>query len=64
MSAYNLQKILNLWERDDLTVEQAIGQTLLHIQSLTKRVGEVEKRVEQIQKGASHDNTQQTSRSA
>ena len=44
MSRYNLQELVSLWARDRLTTEQAIGQVLLHIEYLSKRVSEVEKR--------------------
>ncbi len=47
MSAYDLQQIIKLWERDKLTAEQAIGQIILHLQTLSKRVSSLEKRAEQ-----------------
>ncbi len=47
MSAYNLQQIIKLWERDKLTTEQAVGQIILHLQALSKRVSVLEKQAEQ-----------------
>lgn len=46
MSRYNLQELVSMWARDRLTTEQAMGQVLLHIEHLSKRVGEVEKRTD------------------
>lgn len=43
MSGYELPQIIQMWERDKLTTEQAIGQILLHIQALSGRVGELER---------------------
>ena len=46
MSVYDLQHIIKLWERDKLTTEQAVGQIILHLQSLSKRVNALEKQAE------------------
>lgn len=43
MSAYDMDSILNKWERGTITTEQAIGQILLLIQGLSQRVGNLEK---------------------
>lgn len=43
MGVYDLQQVLQMWEEEKLTAEQAIGQTLLHIQALTERVGILER---------------------
>lgn len=43
MNRYELSQIIQMWERDKLTTEQAIGQILLHIQALSRRVGELER---------------------
>ncbi len=45
MSAYDLETILKKWKRGDLTTEMAIGQILLQLQLLSKRVGDLEKKV-------------------
>ena len=45
MSQYNLQQFIKLWAQERLTVEQAVGQLLLHIQELSERVGKLEKRI-------------------
>lgn len=42
MSAYDLDTILKKWERGELSTEQAVGQILLQLQSLTQRVGRLE----------------------
>ena len=42
MSAYDLDTILKKWGRADLTTEQAIGQILLLLQSISQRVGRLE----------------------
>lgn len=51
MSSYDLDRVIKLWERDQLTNEQAIGQLLLQVQALGQRVGELEKRLEGWQRG-------------
>lgn len=42
MGAYNLDTILKKWERGELSTEQAVGQILLQLQSLTQRLGQLE----------------------
>lgn len=42
MSAYDLETIVKKWERTELTTEQAIGQILLLLQSISDRVGQLE----------------------
>ena len=42
MSKYNVEEIIKLWATEQITVDQAIGQILLHLQALTKRVLELE----------------------
>jgi hypothetical protein len=46
MSAYDMDSILNKWERGTITTEQAVGQILLLIQALSQRVGHLERRLE------------------
>jgi len=46
MSAYDMDSLLNKWERGTITTEQAIGQILLLIQGLSQRVGNLERRME------------------
>lgn len=50
MSKYEVNTILNMWAQDKLTVEQAVGQMLQHLQALLGRVGQVEKQVEQLRR--------------
>ena len=37
---YPLKELVKRWEREELTVEQAIGQILLWLTDLSKRVGQ------------------------
>jgi hypothetical protein len=39
---YELEKVLKLWEVERLTTEQAIGQILLLVHKLDRRVQELE----------------------
>jgi hypothetical protein len=43
---YELEKVLALWEVERLTIEQAIGQILLLVRKLDRRVQELEERVD------------------
>ncbi|GIK55558.1 MAG: hypothetical protein BroJett015_12210 [Chloroflexota bacterium] len=45
MAAYSLETVLLKWEKGELSPEQAIGQTLLLVQELAERVGNLEKRL-------------------
>jgi hypothetical protein len=51
MSAYDMDSLLNKWERGTITTEQAIGQILLLIQGLSQRVGNLERRMERRRAG-------------
>lgn len=44
MSNYNLDELITLWEREKLTTEQAVGQILLILSSLSQRIRELERR--------------------
>jgi len=44
MSNYNLDELINLWEREKLTTEQAVGQMLLMLRSLSEQIRELERR--------------------
>ena len=50
MSSYNLNQLVKMWKKEELSTEQAIGQILLQIQTLSTRLGTLEKRVEQNRK--------------
>jgi hypothetical protein len=50
MSAYDLDTVLKKWEREELTTEQAIGQILLLLQSISQRVGRLEVAQENIRR--------------
>ena len=43
MGNYSLDEIITRWEQEKLTTEQAIGQILLMLRSLTKRLRELER---------------------
>jgi hypothetical protein len=44
MGSYNLDELITLWERDKLTTEQAVGQILLMLRSLSQQLRELERR--------------------
>jgi hypothetical protein len=46
MNTYPIHEIIKMWEHVDLTVDQAIGQLMLHIQDLSQRVSTLERRLE------------------
>ena len=46
MGTYGLQELIRRWGRDQLTTEQAIGQILLLLVELDKRLQELERRRE------------------
>ena len=46
MNTYNISEIIKMWEHVELTVDQAIGQLMLHIQELTQRINTLERRLE------------------
>jgi hypothetical protein len=46
MSNYSLEEIIKRWGHGNLTTEQAIGQILLVVQSLSRRVGKLEQLAE------------------
>jgi len=50
MSSYNLNQLIKKWTKEELTTEQAVGQILLQIQTLSTRIGTLEKRFEQNRK--------------
>lgn len=46
MSSYNLGDLLQKWEREEITVDQAIGQIILSMVALSRRLGHLERRLE------------------
>lgn len=50
MNGYNLDQLIKMWSREELSTEQAVGQVLLQLQTITTRLGSLEKRVEKNQK--------------
>jgi hypothetical protein len=45
MGVYSLETLVRKWGRDELTVEQVIGQILLHLQDLQDTVAALERRL-------------------
>jgi hypothetical protein len=45
MDRYALEKLLSLWLRGDLTVDQVIGQILQHLQALEKQLAELKRQL-------------------
>lgn len=45
MGSYNFDELINLWEREKLTTEQAVGQVLLLLRSLSERIRDLERRL-------------------
>ena len=46
MGTYGLEGVIQAWEREQLTTEQAIGQILLLLQELEGRLRGIEQRLE------------------
>ena len=46
MNTGDMNELIRMWEHVELTVDQAIGQLMLHIQELTQRVNTLERRFE------------------
>jgi hypothetical protein len=42
MKRYTLQELVKLWEREEVTLEQAVGQILLWLVSLAERIAKLE----------------------
>jgi uncharacterized coiled-coil protein SlyX len=47
MGTYRLEQVIQMWETEKLTTEQAIGQILLHLQALAERVRELEHKMQE-----------------
>jgi hypothetical protein len=50
MGTYGLQEVIRRWGREQLTPEQAIGQILLLLAELDKRLQKLERRSESLSK--------------
>jgi hypothetical protein len=50
MGTYGLQEVIRRWGREQLTPEQAIGQILLLLAELDKRLQKLERRRESLSK--------------
>jgi hypothetical protein len=43
MGNYTLDEVIKRWTRGDMTTEQVLGQALLIVQDIARRVGKLEK---------------------
>lgn len=50
MGVYGLDEVIKRWEKGELTADQAIGQVLQLIQNLSRRMGDLEQRLERQRK--------------
>ena len=46
MNTYEIKEVIKMWEHMELTVDQAIGQLMLHVQQLSQRLTTVERLLE------------------
>lgn len=46
MNTYDINQIIKMWERMEITVDQAIGQLSLHVQNLSQRLTAIERRLD------------------
>lgn len=49
MSTYSLEKLLHLWRREELTVEQAVGHLLQHLAALETQSNVLQEQVQSLQ---------------
>jgi len=57
MGTYGLDEVIRRWEQTALTVEQAIGQILLLLQTFEERLREVESRPSAPKRGGARPNS-------
>ncbi len=55
MGSYTLNEVIKRWTRGDMTTEQTVGQTLLILQDMARRVGSLEKMWEDERNGRKTD---------
>lgn len=48
MGTYGLDEIIKRWRQGELTAEQAIGQILQMLQTVSQRLGNLERRLESL----------------
>lgn len=48
MGTYSLDEIMKRWRKGELTADQAIGQILQLLQNVSKRLGNLERRLEAL----------------
>jgi len=50
MGTYGLKGVILAWEREELTIERAIGQILLLLKELEERIRSLEQRLERMRR--------------
>lgn len=55
MGMYTLEEVVKRWTRGDMTTEQVVGQSLLILQDIAKRLGVLEKLREADRNGKSKE---------
>ncbi|MEZ4861033.1 MAG: hypothetical protein R3C14_07000 [Caldilineaceae bacterium] len=58
MNTYDMSQIIKMWEHMEITVDQAIGQLMLHVQHLTQRVTALERRLEGLDRPVAGSSSQ------
>jgi hypothetical protein len=58
MGNYTLNEVIKRWTRGDMTMEQVVGQTLLILQDIARRVGTLEKLRESERKEGKVENNE------
>ncbi|MEZ4620534.1 MAG: hypothetical protein R2867_34190 [Caldilineaceae bacterium] len=56
MNTYDVSQIIKMWERMEITVDQAIGQILLHVEHLSQRLTAMERSLDIAAPKSSSDN--------
>jgi flagellar biosynthesis chaperone FliJ len=51
MSTYELEKLLEMWQGEKLTPEQAIGHIMQHLLALRAQLYEAEERLRKLERG-------------
>jgi hypothetical protein len=49
MSTYPIERLLQMWRREEVTVEQVIGHLLQHLAALEEQGKALQKQVQQLQ---------------
>jgi hypothetical protein len=57
MSSYSIEELISRWKREELTVEQMIGQLLLLMQTQDQRLRELGRRISQREREAAAESS-------